>query len=265
MPRCTAALGIPELGAVLSCNRDAALIEGFNPSVTLVRTQTIMEGAPCCDFRYTKATKSAAGRRHEGHEGDSGSQQITNGSRDLPIARDVTRSPDHQIIRFVSFDVSFPCLPGAQEEHTMTLARIFTLVAVLVGLAASGLTAAADQRGSGPHRGRGHGGPGMAVITGRVHRPLSGAGVPRAALLCSTCHTASGPGTAWAAACGSASRCRSRGTAMHRSGTGFRHTPAAARPTRCPIPFPIRCLHRQPATHRSRPSTRRQARPARSA
>ena len=50
-------LGIPELGAVLSCNRDAALIEGFNPSVTLVRTQTIMEGAPRCDFRYTKGTK----------------------------------------------------------------------------------------------------------------------------------------------------------------------------------------------------------------
>jgi hypothetical protein len=36
----------------LSCNRDAALIEGFNPSVTLTRTQTIMQGASCCDFRY---------------------------------------------------------------------------------------------------------------------------------------------------------------------------------------------------------------------
>jgi hypothetical protein len=47
-------LGIPELGAVLSCNRDAALIEGFNPVVTFARTQTIMNGAPCCDFRYTK-------------------------------------------------------------------------------------------------------------------------------------------------------------------------------------------------------------------
>lgn len=46
------ALGIAELGAVLSCNRDAALIEGFNPAVTLTRTQTIMQGAPCCDFRY---------------------------------------------------------------------------------------------------------------------------------------------------------------------------------------------------------------------
>lgn len=46
------ALGIPELGEVLSCQRDAALIEGFNPDVTLARTQTIMQGAPCCDFRY---------------------------------------------------------------------------------------------------------------------------------------------------------------------------------------------------------------------
>ncbi len=47
------ALGIPELGEVLSCQRDAALIEGFNPDVTLTRTQTIMQGATCCDFRYT--------------------------------------------------------------------------------------------------------------------------------------------------------------------------------------------------------------------
>lgn len=46
------ALGISELGAILSCNRDASLIEGFNPGITLTRKQTIMMGAPCCDFRY---------------------------------------------------------------------------------------------------------------------------------------------------------------------------------------------------------------------
>jgi hypothetical protein len=46
------ALGIPELGSVLSCGRDYALGEGFNPSLKLTRTQTIMEGAPFCDFRY---------------------------------------------------------------------------------------------------------------------------------------------------------------------------------------------------------------------
>jgi hypothetical protein len=37
------ALGIPELGAVLSCNRDWALIEGFNDDMELERTQTIMK------------------------------------------------------------------------------------------------------------------------------------------------------------------------------------------------------------------------------
>ena len=45
-------LGIRDIGTVFSCARDFALIEGFNPDVTLTRTQTIMEGAPFCDFRY---------------------------------------------------------------------------------------------------------------------------------------------------------------------------------------------------------------------
>ena len=47
------ALGVPELGAVLSCNRDFAMGAGFNPRLRLSRTQTIMEGASHCDFRYT--------------------------------------------------------------------------------------------------------------------------------------------------------------------------------------------------------------------
>jgi hypothetical protein len=54
------ALGIPELGALLSCNRDAALIEGFNPGVALTRTQTIMQGAGYCDFRYRRRGEGEA-------------------------------------------------------------------------------------------------------------------------------------------------------------------------------------------------------------
>ena len=46
------ALGIPELGAVFSCNRDFALIDGFNEEASLTRTQTIMQGAEYCNFRY---------------------------------------------------------------------------------------------------------------------------------------------------------------------------------------------------------------------
>jgi predicted hydrocarbon binding protein len=45
-------LGLREIGTIFSCARDFALIEGFNPDVSLTRTQTIMEGAPFCDFRY---------------------------------------------------------------------------------------------------------------------------------------------------------------------------------------------------------------------
>ena len=47
-------LGLTDLGPILSCSRDAAMIEGFNPSIALTRTQTLMEGAIHCDFRYRR-------------------------------------------------------------------------------------------------------------------------------------------------------------------------------------------------------------------
>jgi hypothetical protein len=46
------ALGLADLGASLSCQRDYALVQGFNAEIQLTRTQTIMEGAPFCDFRF---------------------------------------------------------------------------------------------------------------------------------------------------------------------------------------------------------------------
>lgn len=45
-------IGIPELGFLLSCSRDFAMVEGFNPKIKLSRTKTIMEGEDCCDFRF---------------------------------------------------------------------------------------------------------------------------------------------------------------------------------------------------------------------
>jgi hypothetical protein len=56
-----AALGLKDLGGLLSCNRDFALVEGFNPNVRLARTQTIMEGAPYCDFRFVDESQSEEG------------------------------------------------------------------------------------------------------------------------------------------------------------------------------------------------------------
>lgn len=46
-------LDIAELGALLSCNRDGTLVQGFNPDIKFERTQTIMGGADHCDFRYS--------------------------------------------------------------------------------------------------------------------------------------------------------------------------------------------------------------------
>ena len=45
-------LGIRDLGFLFSCNRDGALVQDFNSKIKFTRTQTIMAGAPFCDFRY---------------------------------------------------------------------------------------------------------------------------------------------------------------------------------------------------------------------
>jgi hypothetical protein len=43
----------PELGKILMCDFDYYIAEIGEPIVHLTRTKTIMEGADCCDFRYT--------------------------------------------------------------------------------------------------------------------------------------------------------------------------------------------------------------------
>jgi len=51
-------MGLRDIGHLLSCNRDASLCTGYNPDIELTRTQTIMKGAPYCDFRFTLERKS---------------------------------------------------------------------------------------------------------------------------------------------------------------------------------------------------------------
>jgi len=45
-------IGAPELGFLLTCSADFPMAEGFGADVQLTRTQTIMQGASHCDFRY---------------------------------------------------------------------------------------------------------------------------------------------------------------------------------------------------------------------
>ncbi len=46
-------MGYGDLGDIFSCTRDFEFSTGFNPKIKLTRTQTIMQGASHCDFRYT--------------------------------------------------------------------------------------------------------------------------------------------------------------------------------------------------------------------
>ena len=48
-------MGAEDLGFILSCARDFTLSEGYSADLRLERTQTIMQGAPFCDFRYRLA------------------------------------------------------------------------------------------------------------------------------------------------------------------------------------------------------------------
>ena len=47
-------LGEPELGFLLVCSSDFPFAEGFDPNLELTRSQTIMQGASHCDFRYRR-------------------------------------------------------------------------------------------------------------------------------------------------------------------------------------------------------------------
>jgi hypothetical protein len=51
-------LGEPELGFLLVCSADFTTAEGFGPDVKLTRTQTIMQGASHCDFRYRRTREA---------------------------------------------------------------------------------------------------------------------------------------------------------------------------------------------------------------
>ncbi len=62
------AMGLGDLGDVLSCNRDGAFCEGYDPRIELTRTQTIMGGASHCDFRY----RARPGKPEPTADGDAG-------------------------------------------------------------------------------------------------------------------------------------------------------------------------------------------------
>lgn len=62
-------MGLGDIGHLLSCNRDGAFCEGYDPAIKFSRTQTLMQGATHCDFRYRYEPKA---KEDAAPEGDSG-------------------------------------------------------------------------------------------------------------------------------------------------------------------------------------------------
>ena len=50
-------LGYLDIGPLISCDRDSAFIEGFDPDIELIREKTLMTGDAICDFCYRKRKK----------------------------------------------------------------------------------------------------------------------------------------------------------------------------------------------------------------
>ncbi len=50
-------LGLADLGSQIHCSRDHAMVAGFNDDLELTRSQTIMQGGRCCDFRFRRKTR----------------------------------------------------------------------------------------------------------------------------------------------------------------------------------------------------------------
>ncbi|POR50645.1 L-2-amino-thiazoline-4-carboxylic acid hydrolase-like protein [Paraburkholderia eburnea] len=62
------AMGLGEIGHLLSCARDSEFIAGYDPRIELTRTSTIMQGGKRCDFRYrmrdAQTVEDRAGKAH---------------------------------------------------------------------------------------------------------------------------------------------------------------------------------------------------------
>jgi hypothetical protein len=46
-------MGLADIGHLLSCQRDGVFCEGYDPKIRMQRTQTVMQGASHCDFRFS--------------------------------------------------------------------------------------------------------------------------------------------------------------------------------------------------------------------
>jgi len=76
-------IGLGDLGFILSCNRDAGFSKGFNKEIELTRTQTIMNGATHCDFRF-RVDQAAFERNRPNADDEIDSKSLERTLREKP-------------------------------------------------------------------------------------------------------------------------------------------------------------------------------------
>ena len=65
-------MGLGEIGHLLSCQRDGSFCEGYDPKLKMKRSQTIMQGASHCDFRYGYDSRAASASNETGRMAQAG-------------------------------------------------------------------------------------------------------------------------------------------------------------------------------------------------
>lgn len=69
-----ARLGLQDVGTILSCQRDYEFIQGYDPTIELERSASIMEGNDHCLFRYRYREGSRPALANEDEDGEAHSQ-----------------------------------------------------------------------------------------------------------------------------------------------------------------------------------------------
>ncbi|MGO1174065.1 MAG: L-2-amino-thiazoline-4-carboxylic acid hydrolase [Actinomycetaceae bacterium] len=75
-------MGLGDIGELLSCTRDFEFPHGYDPSITLTRTQTIMGGASHCDFRYRRPAGAPNAHTDDAADDSGEVAQVTAEERD---------------------------------------------------------------------------------------------------------------------------------------------------------------------------------------
>lgn len=64
-------MGLGDIGHLLSCQRDGVFCQGYDKKIEMTRTQTVMQGASHCDFRFRYPAVQKSEEQQGERQGDA--------------------------------------------------------------------------------------------------------------------------------------------------------------------------------------------------